>query len=327
MTHPDYYDKFKCIAGSCKHNCCRGGWDIEIDDGALERFDAIPGEFGEKVRASISPENVFIRKNGECPLLAPDGTCEMVNNGAKLCIVCDEYPRFTEFFDDYAERGISISCEAAADIILSKRDRTELVFDSLSGCDDPLFRLLVSARSDILDILRDRSKDIFTRMRLALDHGKQLQERINENDYTAFSCTAADTFARHRSLSGILPLFKDLSILDPEWLKLLGKLEERELSAQPHTSDPIETEQLAVYFVYRYMLKAAFDCDVLSKLKFAFLSVIMITALENALGNIRECARLYSIEIEHSEENIEMINDEFLFNDEFSYENIIDMLS
>ena len=327
MTHPDYYNKFKCIADKCRHNCCRGGWDIDIDDEALERFKKIPGEFGEKVRNSISSENVFIKKNGECPLLSPNGTCEMVNNGEKLCIVCDEYPRFTEFFDDYAERGISLSCEAAADIILSKQGKTEIIYDDISCCNESIFRLLIAARKDILDILQDRSTDIFCRMRLALDYGKYLQKRINENDFDTFLYQPSDSFTEHRSLSGVLPLFMELNILNTEWKDILSRLEARENISHLHTLDPTEGEQLAVYFVYRYFLKASFDYDALSKLKFGFLSVIMITALENTLGDIRECARLYSIEIEHSEENIDMIYDEFLFNDEFSYDNIINMLS
>ena len=34
---PDYYDKFKCIAGECKDTCC-AGWEIMIDDKALEKY-------------------------------------------------------------------------------------------------------------------------------------------------------------------------------------------------------------------------------------------------------------------------------------------------
>ena len=38
MVKPDYYDRFVCIGGKCKNNCCMGAWDIEVDDEALERF-------------------------------------------------------------------------------------------------------------------------------------------------------------------------------------------------------------------------------------------------------------------------------------------------
>ena len=327
MTHPDYYDKFKCIADKCVHNCCRGGWEIEIDDEALDRFSKLPGEFGDKVRASISPENIFIHKHGECPLLSPEGKCEMVLNGAELCVICDEYPRFTEFFGDYAERGISLSCEASADIILHKKDKSEIIFDTAADCDEPIFVLLKKARDDIFAILQDRDADIFKRMRLALDYGRHLQDRINENNFKSFEYTPSDTFSNHRSLSEIIPVFKELSILNKEWAAMLEKLEADEQSRLRHTLDPIIGEQLAVYFVYRYLLKAAFDCDAFAKLKFSFLSVMMIAALANSFGNIEECARLYSVEIEHSEENIDIIYDEFLFNDAFYHNNFINIIS
>lgn len=326
MVRPDYYDKFHCIADKCRHNCCRGGWEIEIDNEALERFSKLEGAFGDKVRASISADNTFIHKNGECPLLSSNGKCEMVLNNAQLCVICDEYPRFTEFFDDYAERGISLSCEAAADIILNVKDKVKIIYDIDGSCTEPIFILLKKAREDIFTILQDRSKDIFARLRLALDYGMHLQDRINENEYAPFEYAPKDNFTGHNSLCGVIPLFKDLNILNSEWSNMLKKLESDEMHRKNHTLDPIIGEQLAVYFVYRYFLKASFDFDALAKLKFAFLSVMMIAALENSFGDINECSRLYSIEIEHSEENIDMIYDEFLFNEEFSYYKLINML-
>ena len=55
-------------------------------------------------------------------------------------------------------------------------------------------------------------------------------------------------------------------------------------------------------------------------------SVIAVNSLIGVCGNIYESARLYSIEIEHNEDNIEAIYDEFLFNDDFSTQNIINMI-
>jgi hypothetical protein len=79
--------------------------------------------------------------------------------------------------------------------------------------------------------------------------------------------------------------------------------------------------------VYRYFLKGAFDCDVLSKLEFMAVSILAINSVSAVIGDLTESARLYSIEIEHDEDNIEAIYDEFLFCEDLSYENIIKMLS
>lgn len=324
MVRPDYYDSFKCIGGKCKRNCCKGGWQIEIDDYALKRFSQIDGEFGEKVRNSIDEENCFKHINGSCPLLSSDGWCEMVKNGHELCTICDEYPRFTEFWEDYSERGISVSCEAAADIILDNRNKVKLINDIDGECTHPIFTMLIKARNDIFNILQNRDYDIFKRIRLALDYGLKLQEQINNDDYSEFSYEPHNTDCAHTNLNDIVIVLKeDLEILTDEWREKLEALEKHERTSPLHTLDDTVGEQLAVYFVFRYFMKGAFDCDPLSKLKLMAISVMIIAALENVFGNIKECASLYSIEIEHDEENLDYIYDEFLFNSAFDYESIM----
>lgn len=319
MITPDYYKDFKCIGGDCKNNCCCGGWEIEVDDDALTRFGKIEGEFGERVRASVNDENIFIRKNGRCPMLSPDGLCEMVLNGEKLCVVCDEYPRFTECFDDYEERGISLSCEAAAEIILNNEGKLRLVGDT-GKCDEDIFRFLYSARNTIFEILEDREKDIYTRIRLVLNYGEKLQDRINNNDYSGFLYEPCDISDKKESIIPFIEFLMTLDYLSDDWTNILSLVDEN------CVRDEIKLEKIAVYFIYRYFLKAAFDCDALSKLKFMALSVAVINALVVPCGNIYESSRRYSVEIEHNEENIDMIYDEFLFNEDLSLEKIIDMI-
>ncbi len=325
MVTPDYYKDFVCIGGECQNNCCTGAWEIEVDDESLERFKTIGGEFGKRVMDSINGYNVFIRKNGICPLLSNDGWCEMVRHGEKLCIICDEYPRFTEYFDDYTERGISISCEAASKIVLGNKSKVKLVGNS-GKCDEEIFKLLYNAREKIFEILQNRDVDIYKRMRYAIDYGMALQERINENDYSAFSYIPDDKKTNEKNMSDVFEFLCSLDILNDSWHEVLGKGIECEKNTRRHIADPIIAEQLAVYFVYRYFLKGVFDCDVLSKLKLMAVSVMSIIALGDICGSIYESARLYSVEIEHNEDNIDAIYDELLFNDELSVQNIINMI-
>ena len=325
MIVPDYYSRFRCIGGECRHNCCRGGWDVEVDDDALKRFSEIEGELGARVRAAIDDENVFRHVDGHCPLLSDDGWCEMVRRGHELCVICDEYPRFTEFWEDYTERGISISCEAAADIILNNRERVTLT-GGTAACDEPIFTFTYAAREKVFEILQDRGKDILTRLRLALDYAEKAQERINENDYGTLIYVPEDRKGAHRSAAAYIDLLRRLEVLNDGWTDILDKTYERELGGARHSYDELMTEQLAVYFVYRYFLKGAFDCDVLSKMKLAVLSVIAITAVAGVTGDYPDAARLYSVEVEHDEDNIDMIYDELLFDDGLSYDRIMEML-
>lgn len=56
MIRPWFYDKFVCIADRCTDNCCRG-WEIDIDEPAMERFRGVPGEFGERLRSAIREQD------------------------------------------------------------------------------------------------------------------------------------------------------------------------------------------------------------------------------------------------------------------------------
>lgn len=49
---PDYYADFACVAGACRHTCCVG-WEIDIDPDSLRRYQAMPGEMGERLRSYI----------------------------------------------------------------------------------------------------------------------------------------------------------------------------------------------------------------------------------------------------------------------------------
>ena len=320
MITPDYYPKFCCIGSKCKNNCCCGEWDIEVDDEAMERFNSISGEFCDRVRKSVDSNNIFIRKNGRCPLLSDDGLCEMVLNGEELCTVCDEYPRFTAYYGDYIERGISVSCEAAAKIILDNKEKVKFTGNT-GECAEDIFALLISARKKILEILQDRTIDIAKRIRLVLNYGVALQDRINNNDYEEFAYIPKDVSYNNVSSDGLFKTLEMLDTLSDDWCDILTK------HGKFNVTDEIKAEQLAVYFVYRYFLKAVDDCDAISKLKFMAVSVIAVVCLTNVCGNIYESARRYSIEVEHNEENIDMLYDEFLFNDDLNLDHILGMLS
>ena len=60
---PIYYEKFKCIADRCKHNCCIG-WDVEIDKETYNQYLLKNGNLGEKIRRNIyiEDENGILRE-------------------------------------------------------------------------------------------------------------------------------------------------------------------------------------------------------------------------------------------------------------------------
>lgn len=97
-----------------------------------------------------------------------------------------------------------------------------------------------------------------------------------------------------------------------------------------------EFEHLMVYFIFRYFMKAVYDYDVSAKVKFAVVSMLIIKELDVirwikndktfTTDNQVEVAKMYSKDIEHSEENVESLYEVFEKEEVFNLENLIIML-
>ena len=94
---PNYYNKFKCIADKCKHNCCIG-WEIDIDEDTMDSYDCLDNDFGKKIRECIEGEepHFVMKDDGRCPFLNDKGLCDIIieyGDGA-ICDICYLHPRF-----------------------------------------------------------------------------------------------------------------------------------------------------------------------------------------------------------------------------------------
>ena len=102
------------------------------------------------------------------------------------------------------------------------------------------------------------------------------------------------------TLSQLAEFYLGLERLDDEWTGCLERLGGSASLPQP---EGMEYERLAEYFVYRH-----FDEALPQTLSFAFLSVRLLCALEKVCPQgLPELVRLYSSEIEYSDENVEKV--------------------
>lgn len=128
---PEYYPRFRCIASECRNTCC-AGWEIDIDPESLARYQRMAGEFGARVKRSVSLDGTphFILSERErCPLLNQDNLCDLIlheGEGA-LCQICRDHPRFRNYFSSRVEMGLGLVCEEAARVILSWPSRLRLI--------------------------------------------------------------------------------------------------------------------------------------------------------------------------------------------------------
>jgi len=283
---PDFYDDFHCIASRCRHSCCLG-WEIDIDQESLSRFMAVEGDFGDFMRKNIelSPTPHFVLSADErCPFLQSDGLCRMILSLGEdsLCDICREHPRFYNELPGRLESGLGLSCEEAARLLREGEGHLELIFE---GDAELAESFIIPLRQKVFDALRDESLSASLRMEKAMAlFGMELM---------AFDADRLRDF------------YMGLERLEEDWTDKLRAL--RPVELEPALSG-IGYLRLAEYFVYRHLPAALNEYEAGLYTQFAFLSARLVCALDLLTGDT-EAARLYSAEIEYSDENVELVLD------------------
>lgn len=331
LTFPDYYKKFTCIADKCTDTCC-AGWDVVIDGESLEKYTNLSGEYGKKIRGLITADedgdSIFAARNGRCPFLLENGLCDMyINIGhSNLCRTCRVFPRFTNAFGARAETGLSLSCPEAARLIFESENPVTFETEETDGAiipsdfDAELYFTLLKVRKTAINILHNRKFSANKRICAFLRYCEAIQKYINEYEYGETDRLCADDFLNEhqdfsparakRALKGIFAAFDAMEFIN---LNYSAKLRTAQFVDMQGFSVPdTEIEHLAVYFVYRYFITAAYDGKLFEKAAFAAACTAVITRLwasENALTKEQrtEIAQKFSKEIEHSAMNMQLL--------------------
>lgn len=287
IIKPDYYDNFHCIADRCRHNCCIG-WEIDIDEVTLELYENIPGEFGERLRSGITCGDTPSFKLGEgerCVFLNERGLCDIILNLGEdaLCDICTEHPRFRNCFSDRTEMGLGLCCEEACRLILGRHAPVKLIEMDFEDGKRPIPAEVrfFDDRQHMFDILQDRSLTMPERFTMLSKKWDLPADELTPAEWTKF--------------------YRGLERLDPKWEKYLDILGNGDSFTDPD-DDPI-WENLAVYIVYRH----AADHSIYSSAAFGIHTVKLICTLCKAVSAdfemICDICRMWSCEIEYSEEN------------------------
>ena len=124
---PEFYDEFFCIAGECKHSCCKG-WEIDIDEGTAAKYLEEMSPFGEKLRENIKfgkPSSFRLTQDERCPFLQDDGLCRIILEKGEdfLCEICSMHPRFFTYYRDFEFAGMGLCCEKSCELLLSSEEK------------------------------------------------------------------------------------------------------------------------------------------------------------------------------------------------------------
>lgn len=301
---PDYYDNFRCIAGACKHNCCIG-WEIDIDEFTLDYYNSVEGDFGARLKKHISLEgdapHFCMGEKERCPFLNEKNLCDIIMTLGEdaLCDICADHPRFRTYFSDREEIGLGLCCESAGKLILTHEEKTQLV------CiyDDGETETLTDEETDILT-LRDKA------FNLIQNREKKITDRIND------VYTLIGEEKKELEINEWADVFLSMERLDESWTELLLKIKNTPFKWERESEKEFEIafEQLLWYFIYRQFSLSAEDGRVKERLIFALQSAEFIMLLSDFhketvgavdIDVIVEYCRMYSSEMEYSEENVE----------------------
>lgn len=295
---PDYYAGFSCLMGACRHSCCIG-WEIDIDEEKLAYYQSVQGDFGKRLKANICAdgEQACFRLDAEerCPFLNRDGLCDMILELGEdsLCQICADHPRFRNFFSDRVEIGLGLCCEAAGQLILKHQDAVRFVMleeDGESEFPDEEEQELLELRAEAIAIAQNRAYTLAERM-------EQLAQ------WAALPCPVCFDGAW-------TDFFGTLECLDGHWRELLASVR-MEPSPLPAGKEwEIAFEQILVYLLQRHIPGALDDGDFTGRIAFVLLAADLLRRLSadaQCIDDLAELARMYSSEIEYSDENIEAI--------------------
>lgn len=379
---PDYYNEFQCIAGKCSDNCCMGGWEIDIDEDTYEYYQQMTGEIGEKLRNSITEneegDHCFRLIDGRCPMLTQDGLCVVHKElGEKyLGVVCNQFPRYSEYYGTIKESGIGMACEEAARIMLCENRKLTLNVNPLkeeyepdSEYDSEYATRIFNVREAVFHILSKEGLSIYEKLIVILSLGNEVQEAVNDGEYDKIKdivnlymkeCGVElledtrgmydngefDNISLQDSIRQILVPYEEMEVLNDTWEAMLKDIiyslfeqmnkEEYSILSEEfsaYISDrEYEYRQILEYYVFRYFAKSIYDYDVLGKCQMLVTNFFMIKQMDMLrwLDNHRnytfddrmDIVHIFSRQVEYSEENIENLYEDFIFDEVFNPESL-----
>ena len=323
IVKPDFYDEFKCIADKCTDSCCIG-WEIDVDENALEKYQKLQSPLGEEIRSKIikSEDDCYcfeLAEKERCPFLNERNLCNIIINCGEdyLCDICREHPRFYEWFPGVTECGLGLCCEEVCRILLEndepfslveESDGEEIILETKEDFAESDFYIFLSAfREKLFEILFSKDMRFEEKLvKLLLKTEDFCGEKIKIRDY-----------------KNSLELYKKTEPIDKKWTSFINGLSDDlesvlkiEKEFQEKTNGDMLYSKILAYIIYRHFIKAVFDNSIKERICFAIESVRFIylcdmktysekgeLSLKDRIENLKN----WSKQVEYSEENTDLL--------------------
>ena len=313
---PEYFTRFRCIADKCRDSCCIG-WEIDVDDEARAKYEAMDGEIGAEIREKTSHGCFPLAENGRCAFLDSSGLCRIISTvgDGYLCDICREHPRYYNAVGGVTEGGLGLGCEEAARMILSLNSLPEIVETEHTAPE------LEDEDDEASQVIRDYLFDEIFRADIDSLAGLYVAYAI-VGDEIAFNLCTMDKKVTAPKLTPASITDSELADLYDDMLSLVAECESLtdewdELVARIRVADPkmalelLDTRRgLLYYFTHRYVVSGTQDMTLGQRIKFALGSALCIAALGDILkGESSDAlaAVAYSKNIEYSTDNVDFL--------------------
>lgn len=313
---PTYFDKFKCIADRCPDTCCIG-WEVDIDDETAEKYSSLNGDISDKIKNHLTRDdtgcNIFTLCDGDrCPFLNNCNLCEIHLEAGEsfLSRTCTLFPRFFDDFGEIREMGLGFGCPEAARIILSENEPFSLklyeeVAEKSEDIDEGFLNELLSLRNDIFLVLQDENLSFRDKAENILNLAKIFQKNLDGD-----ICDEG----QNRDFRDCLTVLENMEYINNERKSFLKNLEKEKITENIFSDYKSDFEKLMTYYIFRYLLKAVYDYDVLTKVKYGVFASVVISRIyayfkEPDFEKRVEIMYSYSKEVEYSDMNMDLLDD------------------
>lgn len=227
-----------------------------------------------------------------------------------------------------------------------------------------MFTKLLDIREVLYDVLHEKRGTVAQRLAELLDIVHGIQKLVDNDEIFAideqeqraltqerrFDCYRDKMAQRQQYMRDMLESLRRLEVLRPTWTDFMDEagmllyvnMDSREYAALCEEFDSFyadrmeEYEQLMSYFIFTYFCGAVYDYEVESKLRFGLAAVLIIHELDMALWyrNDKELSleeqvwlvHNYSMEIEHSDLNLDDMERMVMRDKAFGYKRLLTVL-
>ena len=250
-----------------------------MDPDAVRRYQAMEGPLGDELRSCLREDDgtwsFRLTEHDDCPFLRSDGLCRLILELGEdsLCDICALHPRFFQDVGGHELAGLGLCCEAVAALLLSGRGELRFLTDE----DVPL------SLEQVLRLL-GQAPD-----RDALRFSPRIDRDYYQTVFRRYArCEAIDD-AWSRDLS-------TLSACPEEAVRQAGAYAEQYYDREVF-------DRVYGYILFR-QLEHLETCGLPALLRYAREATDFIFLWAAGTGDLPECLRRWSAEMEYSEENV-----------------------